>query len=276
MTAPRLPITACIITLDEERNIEACLESVRWCDDVLVVDSFSSDRTCDLARARGARVLQRKWNGINEQRQWALGQVHTEWVLALDADERVTPELRDELLGLLAGRPERDGYRIPRHTFYLGRWIDHGGWYPDLKLRLLRKDCGRYAGHDPHDHFVTESPPGRLTGEIRHYTYRDFAHQLRTINSFSDTAAADWEKQGHRWSLGRLLLRPPFKFLECYVWKRGFLDGLPGLVIAASTAFYMFVKYVKLWERTRKVPSTDAGPAAPVPAEPEEVGGARA
>lgn len=271
MTAP-LPITACIITLNEEANIEACLDSVRWCDEILVVDSFSTDRTCERARAKGARVLQRRWNGINEQRQYTLGEVRTDWVIAVDADERVTPALRDEVRALLTRGPDRPGYLVPRHTFYLGRWIDHGGWYPDLKLRVLRKNGGRYAGTDPHDHFVTEGEPGRLVGELEHYTYRDFAHQLRTVNSFSEAAAAEWHRQGHRWSLARLLLRPPFKFLECWLWKRGFLDGLPGFVIAATTAFYMFVKYVKLWELERGIRSTDAPSPKTAPAEPGEFG----
>ncbi len=268
MSAGRLPLTACIITFNEEDRIEACLDSVSWCDRVIVVDSFSTDRTVERARGRGATVVQRIWNGINEQRQHTLTLVETDWVLALDADERVTPELRAEIESLLAGTPAHGGYRIPRHTWYLGRWIRHGGWYPDLKLRLLHKDRGRYGGTDPHDHFLLDGPPGRLNGEIQHYTYRGFANQLRQINSFSDTAAAEWERDGHRFAFWRLLLRPPFKFLETYVWKRGFLDGLPGFIIAVSTAYYMFVKYVKLWERERRIVST---PPPPQPA-PERVG----
>lgn len=263
---PRARITAAIITLNEELNIGRCLDSVQWCDQILVVDSFSTDRTVEICRARGARVVQRKWNGINEQRQFCLSQIDTEWVLALDADERATPELRAEIEGLLNTTPDHDGFLIPRHTFYLGRWINHGGWYPDYKLRCFRRERGRYCGHDPHDHCVIDGPPGKFRGEIQHYTYRSYAAQLRQINSFSDTAAADWLRAGHRYTFWRLMLRPMGKFLETYLLKRGFLDGLPGLVIAISSAFYMFVKYVKLWEQSRKIRSTDTEPIVdPVP-----------
>lgn len=269
-----VPISALVITFNEEENLRECLESLRWADEVIVVDSFSTDRTVEIARAFTDRVVQRKWNGINDQRGFALGLARHEWVFCLDADERATPGLAAEIRRVLDAGPARDGYEVPRHTWYLGRWINHGGWYPDRKLRLFRKSRGRYGGHDPHDRFVLDSEPGTLAGEIVHFTYRSFSHQLRTIDSFSDVAAREWAAEGRRFSVPRLLARPAWKFVETYVLKGGFRDGLPGLVIAAATAFYLFVKYVKLWEATggygqRPAIVPTAAPAAPaVPGEP--------
>ncbi|MBI5368993.1 MAG: glycosyltransferase family 2 protein, partial [Planctomycetes bacterium] len=165
----------------------------------------------------------------------------------------VTPELAAEIRRTLDAGPAAAGFEIPRHTWYLGRWIDHGGWYPDVKLRLFRKDRGHFGGRDPHDRFLLDSPPGRLRGEIVHFTYRSFAHQLRTIDQFSDVAAREWSAAGRRAGLLPLLFRPAWKFVETYLLKRGFLDGLPGLIISVATAFYLFVKYVKLWELTARI-----------------------
>jgi len=250
MTADRAKVTAFVITLNEEANIRPCLESLSWADEILVVDSLSTDRTCDIAREMGAKVVQRAWTGINEQRQAGLASCTHDWVFCLDADERVSPELRDEILRVLAA-PASDGYEIPRHTRYLGRWINHCGWFPDRKMRLFRKSRGAFKGTDPHDHFALDGKPGALRGEIHHFTYRDFAHQIRTINSFSETASAELAAAGKRFSMFGLLFRPPWKFFEVYVLKAGFLDGLAGFVIATASAFNIFARQVKLWERTK-------------------------
>ncbi|MBI3268324.1 MAG: glycosyltransferase family 2 protein [Planctomycetes bacterium] len=246
--AARVPVSALVLTFNEEENVRECLESLAWADERIVVDSCSTDRTVELARELGARVVQRPWNGINEQRAFALTESVHEWVFCLDADERVTPELAAELRRVLEAGADRDGYEIPRRTWYLGRWIAHGGWYPDRKLRLFRKTKGRFGGHDPHDRFLLASEPGRLQGEIVHFTYRSFSQQLRTIDRFSDVAARAWAAQGQRPGLLKLLVRPAWKFVETYVLKLGFLDGLPGFIISVSTSFYLFAKYVKLWE----------------------------
>lgn len=249
-TGTREKITAFVITLNEETHIRECLASLRWADEILVVDSFSTDATCDLAREAGAVVVQRKWNGINEQRQAGLEHCSHDWVFCLDADERVSRELRDEILRLLE-KPACASYEIPRHTWYLGRWINHCGWYPDRKLRLFRKSRGSFRGVDPHDRFQAEGPLGRLKGEIVHFTYRNFAHQIRTINSFSETASAQLQDHGKRFSFLALVVKPPWKFLEVYFWKLGFLDGIAGFVIAVASAFNVFSRQVKLWEKSR-------------------------
>ena len=137
-----------------------------------------------------------------------------------------------------------------RHVFYLGRWIDHGGWYPDWKLRLVRRGRARWGGVDPHDKLIADGAVGRLDAELVHFTYADFAAHLRTVQRFSDVVSGVQAAEGRRFSLLRALVHPPAKFFECYVWKRGFLDGWPGFVIAATSSFYVFAKYVKLWEKT--------------------------
>ncbi len=248
-----MPLTACILAYNEERNLPDCLASVAWADEVLVVDSISTDRTVEIAKAAGARVVQRPWPGMNAQRSFAIHEASHEWVLCVDADERVTPELKAEVAAAVARTDGPAGYEVPRHTWYLGRWIDHGGWYPDWKLRLFRRDKARMAGVDPHDRIEVDGPVGRLQGELQHYTYRSFSQQIQTIDRFSEAASRELAADGARFRIWKLLLRPPAKFLECWVWKLGFLDGLPGFVIAVASAFNVFSRYVKLWERQRRL-----------------------
>ena len=245
-------ISAAIICQDEAHHIRDCVESVRWCDEVVVVDSGSTDGTPEVAVDAGARVLHRDWQGYVAQKNFALEQTGSDWVLCLDADERCTPALERAIRAAIGSDAGRAGYEVRRHVFYLGRWIDHGGWYPDWKLRLVRRGRARWAGADPHDKLVADGPVARLDADLLHYTYRDFADQLRTIDRFSDIVSDEWLAAGRRFSPVRALLHPPVKFLECYVWKHGFLDGWPGLVIAAASAFYVFTKHVKLREKQRR------------------------
>jgi len=247
---PRPTIAAAVICLDEERNIGACLESLAWCDEIVVVDSGSRDRSVEIARKNATRVLHHDWPGYVAQKNWALEQTTGAWVLCVDADERCTPALRAAIEIALRGAASEAGFEVRRHVFYLGRWIDHGGWYPDWKLRLVRRGKARWSGVDPHDKLIAEGPVGRLDAELVHLTYADFAAHLRTVQRFSDVVSEVWMGEGRRFSLLRALLHPPAKFFECYVWKRGFLDGWPGFVIAATSSFYVFAKYVKLWEKT--------------------------
>jgi glycosyltransferase involved in cell wall biosynthesis len=248
-----MKISALVVCGNEEANIAACLESVRWCDEIVVVDSLSRDRTPEIARGYTDRVIQRPWAGMGPQKQFALEQATGDWVLNLDADERCTPELRAAIAGALPGAEGRGvaGFEVRRHVFYLDRWIDHGGWYPDWKLRVARRDRARFAGHGPHDRLEVEGAVERLEAELVHYTYRDFAEHLRTVDRFAEVVAQEWLEAGRRFSLLDALLHPPAKFLECYVWKRGFLDGWPGFVIAATSAFYVFARQVKLREKLR-------------------------
>jgi glycosyltransferase involved in cell wall biosynthesis len=248
---PRPTVSAAVICLDEEKNVAACLESLAWCDEIVVVDSGSRDRTVEIARKHATRVLHHDWPGYVAQKNWALDQTTGDWVLCVDADERCTPALRDAIQAALRGDPPEAGFAVRRHVFYLGRWIDHGGWYPDWKLRLVRRGRARWGGVDPHDKLIADGPVARLDADLVHYTYGDFSDHLRTVQRFSDVVVDGWLRSGRRFSLLGAIAHPPIKFFETYVWKRGFLDGWAGFVIAATSSFYVFAKHVKLWERTR-------------------------
>jgi len=247
MSAPS--ISATVITYNEERNIGDCLKSMAWVDEIIVVDSLSSDKTGDICRQYTRNVLQRPWPGHVLQKQFALEQATGDWVLCLDADERLSPDAQEKLRAeISSAASDIDGFVFPRHSYYLGRWINHGGWYPDYKLRLIRRGRGRWSGVDPHDKLMVEGRTKTLQTEILHYVYRNLSHQLTTVDSFSAITARQWQGQGKKFSLLPLLVKPPAKFLECYIWKKGFLDGLPGFIIAVASSFYVFLKYAKFWE----------------------------
>lgn len=245
----KLPISACIITLNEERNLPGCLASLDFCSEIVVVDSLSQDQTTEIAGKAGARVIDQAFLGHVKQKQLAVDQASQDWVLCIDADERVSEELRDNIQKLFAsGEPERWGYEVSRLSFHLGRWIKHGGWYPDRGIRLFDKGHGHWTGYDPHDRVEIEGPIGRLKGDLTHYVFRDLPHNVETNNKYSSIMAQDLYEAGKRPSLFKLLFKPPFKFFECYVLKKGFLDGLPGFIIAVGAAYSIFLKFAKLWE----------------------------
>jgi glycosyltransferase involved in cell wall biosynthesis len=253
----RAPFTACIIAFNEERDLPAALASVAFADEIVVVDSHSTDRTREIAQAfRGRsadgeevrpRVIERDWPGHVEQKNFALDQATHDWVLAIDADERVSPDLRLEVEAALAAATA-DGYTMPRRTRYLGRWIRRGGWYPDRKLRLFRRSRGRWGGVNPHDHVYVEGKVGHFRGDLHHLSYRSVEDHIRTINFFTEVAAREKKARRIRWPILRMAVHPPCKFLKMYVLKQGFREGVAGLVIAALGAFYVFLKYAKLWE----------------------------
>lgn len=263
----RQPISACIICFDEEDNIRRCLESLKWVKDsggeIIVVDSFSTDRTVEICRQYTEKVFQNKWPGFVNQKNYVLKLASHEWVLSLDADEIISDQARFEIIQewKSSGYEKYDGYYFKRHTFYLGKWINHGGWYPDYKLRLFRRSKGKWGGSDPHDRVLINELAllKRFEGEIIHYTYKNISNQLKTIDRFSDAASNELLNQKNEFHLFCLLFRPPIKFLETYIWKAGFLDGLPGFIIAILTSYYIFIKYAKLWEFTRPTKETKNG-----------------
>jgi glycosyltransferase involved in cell wall biosynthesis len=250
--AARATLAVCVITRDEEDRIGACLDSVAFADELLVVDSGSTDRTVEVARARGARVIVRDWPGYAEQKNFAMDQVGADWVLSVDADERVSPELAAALRELLAAPPPGvDGCSVARRTWYLGRWIRHGGWYPDRKVRLARRGRGRWQGAGVHERLEVAGPVRALAGDLLHYTYRDIADHLRVIDRYTTAAAGELAAAGAGGALAGMLLHPPLKFLKMYLLKAGFLDGQAGFVVAALGGYYVFLKYAKLWELKR-------------------------
>jgi glycosyltransferase involved in cell wall biosynthesis len=245
-------VSAVIIVYNEEKNLRECLETVQWADEIVVVDSHSQDRTVEIAREFTKKIFQKEYKGHIDKKRFAVSKATHDWVFSIDADERVTPQLKKELREVLAqGGGEAVGYDMPRMTRHLGRWILHGEWYPDLVTRLFRRSRMRYEGTEPHDRVILEGKRGHLSGMLLHYNYRDFAHQIQTVQSYSDVAAQALFAEGRRAGFRNLMLRPPFKFFKCYILKRGFLDGWPGFIIAATSAFYVLAKYVKLYEMQR-------------------------
>lgn len=245
-------LSVLVITLNEEKRLAACLESVRFADEIIVVDSGSTDRTVEIARSFTERVFHQEWLGMNGQKAFALSRASGEWILNLDADEVASPELQQEVQEVISrSRVEEAGFLIPRLTWYQGRWIRHSGWYPDRKLRLFRRGRGRWAGIDPHDAVEVDGPVGRLRGEIWHWTYEDLAHQVSALSGYAAAAARSKREQGERFYWFRLLLHPPGAFFRTYILQQGFRDGLPGFLIAAMNSYYTFLKYARLWELER-------------------------
>jgi glycosyltransferase involved in cell wall biosynthesis len=247
---PKLSVT--VITLNEAAHVEACLASAAWADEVLVVDSGSTDGTADLARARGARVIVRDWPGYSAQKNFAAAEATHDWILSIDADERVTPALAAEIRAVLATEPRAAGYRVPRVTWHLGRWIRVTDWYPDPQLRLYDRRRARWAPRRVHESVAADGPIGRLTHDLEHYAYRDVSHHLATMDRYTTLAAEEMYAGGRRAGLLNLALHPPAAFLRNYVLRRGFTAGTPGFIISAMNSFYVFMKFVKLWTLQRK------------------------
>jgi glycosyltransferase involved in cell wall biosynthesis len=240
-------VSACIITLDEADRIADCIGSLAWCDEVVLVDSHSKDATRDVAANLGARVIERDWPGHVKQKEFAIRAAANDWVMCIDADERVSPELQAEIVALRdRGFPDHAGWKMPRMSRYLGQWIRHGTWYPDLQLRLFDRRRGRWGGHDPHDRVELNGPVGRLSHPLLHDPYRTFAEHLRTIDRYTTIMADGLHERGRRAHLTDLVLRPWVRFFRFYVLKAGFLEGWRGLLLACMAAHYVRLKYAKL------------------------------
>ncbi len=246
----REKISAGIAAGNEEDNIRRCLESVKWADEIVVVDSFSTDKTVEICKEYTDRITRHKWLGYVGQRNLVKDRTTGPWVLLIDADEEVSIELKDEILRELENPLCADcsGYELSRMSRYFGRWIRHGEWYPDFKLRLFRKEHGRCGGKEPHDKITVDGRVKRLKNHLYHYTYRDISEQITTMNKFTTIAARGRHEDGKICHLWDLLLRPLIRFVRGYFLKRGFMDGLPGLIIAVNAFYGTFVKYAKLWE----------------------------
>lgn len=251
-----MKITAAIITFNEAEHIRDACESVAWTDEIIVVDSQSTDTTRELAAGCGARVIERPWPGFASQKQFATDQSANEWVLSLDADERVSNELMVSIQQLGAQEPEQlaDGYLIPRRSFYMNRWVRGGGWYPDRQLRLFKKSRGSWQGAYIHESVKMNSGThvAVLNGDLLHYPVRDAQHHHRMIGErYAPLAARQMFEAGKRTSRLKLAAAAPTTFLRSYVLKGGFRDGLAGLSIASFAAHHAFLKHLLLWEMQR-------------------------
>ena len=240
-----MKITATIITLNEERNIGRAIESLRCCDEILIVDSGSVDRTIELAENLGARVIEAGWRGYAGQKNWASEQASFDWILSLDADEALSEALEAEIWSLKKKGPSYDAYTMPRLAQYLGRWILHGGWYPDRKVRLYNRHKAKWMGDFVHESVKVEGRIGHLEANLLHFTCDSLSEHVKTLDRYTTLAAQ--ELAARRVPIGwlRLIVEPPWTFVRTYFFRLGFLDGLEGLIIAYMAAFYTFLKYSK-------------------------------
>jgi glycosyltransferase involved in cell wall biosynthesis len=244
-------ISAALITYNEEHNITEALQSLSWVDEIVVVDSGSTDRTLEICRQFTPRIFHRDWTGYVDQKNFAMDQARHDWIFSLDADERCSLKLQDEIQELARNEFRRSGYRIPRVAFFMGRWIRHGDWYPDYQLRLFDRKHGRWEGGRVHESVRLQEKPEYLSGEIYHFTYGSLSDYLRRLEIYSNLAAFDYQQQGKSSTPLRLFGNPLVTFIKAYLIKRGFLDGTPGFAVAVMGAISVFFKYAKLYELKR-------------------------
>lgn len=235
-------LSATVIALNEEKDLPRCLESLGFADEIVVIDSGSTDRTVEIARAKGARVITEPWRGYGAQKNLAMRHATHPWVLNVDADEVVTPELRDEILREISLTQAAAGYMVARKTFYLGRWIRHGGWYPNYVTRLARKDRCLWSEPWVHEALQVDGDVRKLRAPLLHYTFSGVADQVRTNVRYAAQGALELRARGAKPSVARLVTKPLVKFIEAYFLKLGLLDGLPGFIIAMNAAHSVFMK----------------------------------
>lgn len=241
------------LALNEEHNIVDCLESVQWADEIIVVDSGSTDKTVELAKRFTSKVLIVEWKGYGATKNVALQQTTGEWILWLDADERVPMELAAEIQTVIReDNPMYAGYDVARRAYFLGKWIRHCGWYPGRVTRVFRKSKSRFTENNVHEQIIVEGNIGELQNDLLHYTDPDLQHYFHKFNRYTSLAADDLTKAGKKFSLYDLLVRPSFLFFKMYILKRGFLDGMRGFILCVVSSAYVFTKYAKLWELERK------------------------
>jgi len=247
-------LSVVIIARDEEEAIGAALESVSWADEIVLVDSGSRDRTVQIARARGAKVVETgDWPGFGPQKNRALDHATRDWVLSIDADERVTPELREQIKSVVSGGgAAHDAYEMPRLSSYCGRFMRHGGWWPDRVTRLFRRSKARFSDDIVHERVVVQGSTGRLEGHLLHEAFDDFEEVLRKVDQYSTANARMLHARGKRGSLASAILHGGWAFLRTYVLRAGFLDGRHGFMLAVSNAegtYYRYLKLMRLGEK---------------------------
>ncbi|GIX45197.1 MAG: glycosyltransferase family 2 protein [Candidatus Hydrogenedentota bacterium] len=248
----RKKLTILIPTYNEERNIRGAIECSRWADEILVVDSFSTDATPQIAAEMGARVLQHEYVNSAAQKNWAIPQASCEWVMVLDADERIPPALRDEILAFLENPGDVAGLRIYRDNHFMGRRIRYCGWQDDSVLRVFPRDRGRYLEREVHADVVVDGPVKVLRNKLYHNTFESFDQYMRKFDRYTTWAAGDRAKTTRKVTAVHLFLRPAWRFFRQYFLRFGFLDGRAGLIICMLAAFSVFLKYAKLWERQER------------------------
>jgi glycosyltransferase involved in cell wall biosynthesis len=251
-------ISAIIITRNESENIRRCLQSLSWTDEMVVVDAQSTDDTKNIASQFTSKVFDLEWEGFGAAKRFAKNRASGEWILSVDADEVVSDKLREEIQRTISSQDPLEGYYLPRGSSFLGRWIKHGGWYPDWVLRLFKKDKGEFTPRLVHEEVKVRGRCGYLKNHLLHYTDPDFEHYLRKLNQYTSLSALQLSREGKKAGLWGILLRPPATFVKMYFLRRGFLDGREGFILAVSSAFHVFAKYVKLCHLNRSKTNYDS------------------
>ena len=242
-------ITAVIICFNEEDKIERCLRSVAWVDEVIVVDSFSTDSTLERVRKHTSKVYQHTWEGMISQKKFATSMASNDWILSLDADEELSGGLIREIKETFSADSQKpDAYIMPRKALYLDRWINHCGWFPDYKLRLFKKSKAAWGGVEPHDEVFVSGEKRFLKNDLYHYSFDDIADHINRMNSYTTINSQELMKKGVKCGPFKPLLRSFYAFIKMYFLKKGFMDGVPGLVVCMISSFHVFAKYAKLWE----------------------------
>jgi glycosyltransferase involved in cell wall biosynthesis len=247
---PKVSVT--IITLNEAEHVAESVRSAAWADEVIVLDSGSTDATCEIARSAGATVSTRAWSGYVDQKNHAAALARNDWIFSLDADERIPEPLGTELRALLATAPPLYAYRVPRVTFHLGRWFRTTDFFPDYQTRLYDRRRARWAGRYVHESVAVDGPVGQLEQPLEHYAYRDLSDHLDRINHYTTLAARQMYEAGRRAGPFDMIAHPPLAFLRNYVLRRGFLDGTAGLTLSFVNAYSVLLKFAKLWELGRR------------------------
>ncbi len=242
------PVSVVIVTKDEELNIEDALKSVSDAKEIIVVDSFSTDRTIEICRKYTDKVYQHEWQGFARQKQSAVDYAQGPWILILDADERVAPGLKAEIMENISNT-DCNGFYMPRENYFIGKWIKHSGWWPDNTLRLFKKDKGRLEPREVHEKVVVEGSVGYLKNPLKHFTYRSVSDFVERMERYSTLAAVEIRKGSGRAGLFSLTIKPFATFMKMYLIRLGFLDGIRGLMLAVLYSYYTFLKYAKTWER---------------------------
>lgn len=241
-------LSVILITKNEEANLKECLESVSFANEIIVVDSQSSDKTVEIARSFGAKVeITPHWPGFGPQKNTALSLASQDWILSIDADERVSPELKAEILAITQSNQSQSCYEIPRLSWYCGRFMKHSGWYPDYVLRLFKKGSAKFSDHLVHERVITNEKVGQLNNHFLHYSFRNFSQVLQKIDSYSTLSAQQAFEQGRRSSIPKAFGKGMWAFFRTYFLRLGFLDGSQGLALAISNAEGTYYRYLKIW-----------------------------
>jgi glycosyltransferase involved in cell wall biosynthesis len=243
-----MSLSVILITKNEEANLKDCLESVSFANEIIVVDSQSSDKTQEIAQSFGAKLeITTDWPGFGPQKNRALNLATQEWVLSIDADERVTPALKEEILKVISWKESANCYAIPRSSWYCGRFMKHSGWYPDYVDRLFKRGTAKFSDHLVHERLLPEGPVGQLQNHFLHYSFRDFSQVLKKIDAYSTASAEQAYLKGKRSSVGKAVGHGLWAFFRTYVLRLGFLDGAQGLALAISNAEGTYYRYIKIW-----------------------------